>query len=209
MDPAADVRVLVWRRSPAGDQILEVPDGKGWRLPYVPEVGLGHARIEGAIGALVHAPRDFDPGRTHRWVAADRRDPEIAAALSQRGAVVVVWRRGQDGPEVLVLHKGSFGPDYDGDLAWGSPGGALDAGETSEHCAARELLEETGLDLPLRRVPDSSAGVVFVCEAGSEHEVVLSDEHDRYEWVSFDEACARSRPQQVLDTLLVARRYLG
>jgi 8-oxo-dGTP pyrophosphatase MutT (NUDIX family) len=64
-----------------------------------------------------------------------------------RGALVVVYRRGERGLEYLVLHRGHSGPAYEGDWAWGPPGGAREAGESVDECARRELLEETGLAL--------------------------------------------------------------
>jgi 8-oxo-dGTP pyrophosphatase MutT (NUDIX family) len=210
VDPDEDVAVLVWRRKIGGDEMLHVADGKSWRLPRLREIGLSHViRIEGSIGALVAAPYDFDPGRLHRWVRIDLDHPEIGRAFRQTGAATVVWRRGIDGAELLVLHRAAGGVDYEGDWAWTPPGGGLEPGETHEECAARELFEEAGLDLPLTRVhghPNDFAA--FVCELVGDVEIVLSDEHDRFEWLTFDEACARCKPQAVVDTLFAARRYL-
>jgi 8-oxo-dGTP pyrophosphatase MutT (NUDIX family) len=212
VDPAADdVTVLVWRRRFDGDELLEVTDtGRTWRLPRRSEIGLRCAVVDGPIGALVHAPHDFDPGRLHRWVRIDAGDPLIGDAWRQAGAAVVVWRRGASGLEVLLLHQSVRGPDYDGDWAWSSPGGSLDPGETLEECAARELWEETGLDLPVERVARGGLPIaLFTCEARAEHEIVLSDEHDRFEWVSFDDALARCRPEKIVVTLEAARRYVS
>lgn len=202
--------ILVWRRKLGGDEMLQVPDGKSWRLPFLREVGLRHSLVEGRIGALAEAPAGFDPERTHRWVRVDLDDPDVAAAFAQTGAAVVVWRRSDVGPEVLVLHRSAGGPDYHGDWAWTPPGGALEPGETHEECAARELFEEAGLDVPITRVQQASHRfAIFVCEVGPHHEVVLSDEHDRFEWVSFDDACVRCQPAAVVESLHAARRYFS
>jgi 8-oxo-dGTP pyrophosphatase MutT (NUDIX family) len=210
VDPAADLRILVWRRKLDGDEMLQIADGKSWRLPYLREVGLRHAVIDGDIAALAQAPSDFDPGRTHRWVRVDVDDAAIAEAWRHAGAAVIVWRRSEHGPEVLLLHHSARGPEYDGDWAWCSPGGSLEPGESVEECAARELLEETGLDLPLTRVAAPGLPVAtFTCAARSEHDIVLSDEHDRYEWLPFDDACLRCRPEKIVVTLRGARAHMS
>lgn len=53
-----------------------------------------------------------------------------------------MWRRGPDGLEILVVHR----PRYDD---WSFPKGKLDAGETHEDAAVREVREETGLVVEL------------------------------------------------------------
>src|SRR4051794_26181949 len=59
-------------------------------------------------------------------------EPEILAAGG------VVWRRGDDGrPEFAVIYR----PKYDD---WSLPKGKLDAGETFEQAALREVHEEIG-----------------------------------------------------------------
>lgn len=57
---------------------------------------------------------------------------------SVRAAGGVVWRANGDGVEVLIVHR----PRYDD---WSLPKGKLEAGETEEHAARREVEEETGL----------------------------------------------------------------
>lgn len=57
-----------------------------------------------------------------------------------RVGVGVVVRRGS---EVLLLRrKGAHG-----DGTWSTPGGHLEAGEAPEECAAREVREETGVEI--------------------------------------------------------------
>ena len=58
---------------------------------------------------------------------------------------MVVYRR--PAIEVLVLHR--TGSAIKGDWAWTPPGAPFPA-EPIEHCAARELHEEVGLDLDLQ-----------------------------------------------------------
>ncbi|HUP76370.1 MAG TPA: NUDIX hydrolase [Acidimicrobiales bacterium] len=54
-----------------------------------------------------------------------------------RAAGGLVVRDGQEGPEVLLVHR----PRYDD---WSFPKGKLDPGESDEHAAIREVEEETG-----------------------------------------------------------------
>jgi len=57
------------------------------------------------------------------------------------GIGVALLRPGPRGPEMLLVRRAR--PPAQG--AWSLPGGAQHLGETAEHAARRELLEETGL----------------------------------------------------------------
>lgn len=209
MDP--DALILVWRRKLSGDEALQVTDtGRTWRLPRADEVGLARSPAAGGrIAWVAEAPHDFDPGRMHRWVRVDSLGDDVAAAFASTGAAVVVWRRFDDGcVRVLVLHRSVRGADYEGDWAWSPPGGGIDPGETLEECAQRELLEEAGLDLVLVRVP-SPGFAIFVAEAREEHEIVLSDEHDRFEWLPVEAACERCLPDVVPESIRAALAHAG
>jgi 8-oxo-dGTP pyrophosphatase MutT (NUDIX family) len=62
-------------------------------------------------------------------------DPEAAEVKASGG---VVWRRGDRGIEVALVHR----PKYDD---WSFPKGKLDPGESWEEAALREVEEELGL----------------------------------------------------------------
>ena len=114
--------------------------------------------------------------------------------------VFVFVRRGE---EYLILHRSPRQGAY-----WHCVAGALEAGETAAEAAARELLEETGLDTvpqdlgrPYDYVVDESelhsaaAGArirveCFLAEAPAGWEPSLDWEHDEYRWCPADEAVA-------------------
>ncbi|MBV9950780.1 MAG: RNA degradosome polyphosphate kinase [Acidimicrobiia bacterium] len=70
--------------------------------------------------------------------ALDRPGPRQGHDGEVRAAGGVVWREGEQGVEVLLVHR----PRYDD---WSHPKGKCDEGETDEACALREVEEETGL----------------------------------------------------------------
>jgi 8-oxo-dGTP pyrophosphatase MutT (NUDIX family) len=125
------------------------------------------------------------------------------------GATVVVYRRGAQGVEVLVLHRAHSGADHEGDWAWTPPAGKRGHGEGIAECARRELFEETGLELPL--VPTGAGSAdwsIFLAEAPAGAAVSLAgeahNEHDRFEWLPGDEAVRRCQPRPVSESLRAA-----
>ena len=69
-----------------------------------------------------------------------------------RAAGGVPVREGEDGLEVLVVHR----PRYDD---WSFPKGKREPGETDEECAIREVREETGLRCALEEELQSTTYV--------------------------------------------------
>ena len=101
-------------------------------------------------------------------------------------------------PRVLLVHR----PQYDD---WSFPKGKLDAGETVEQAALREVKEETGLECriirPLTVLRYGSrtrkdrlkpkAVHYFLMERVSGHIQVPGEEVDRAEWFDFNEAASK------------------
>lgn len=95
------------------------------------------------------------------------------------------------GEEILLVrrsHTDSRGGFYE------LPGGTVDAGESLEVAARREVKEETGLDLGELIFKETNSykvgeeqrlSGIFVAESTTD-KVVLSHEHDDYKWVSAD-----------------------
>ena len=83
---------------------------------------------------------------------------------------------------------------------WNMPGGRLDIGENFESGLKRELFEETGLKVEIikplyvgewrpiiKGVQNQIVGILFLCESKPGN-IVLSQDHDAYKWVSAKEA---------------------
>lgn len=79
---------------------------------------------------------------------------------------------------------------------WQLPGGRINPGEPFLDGLKREIKEETGLDVTvgdpvyvgewfpvIKDVPNQIVGVFFICTPLTD-EVVLSEEHDTYQWVT-------------------------
>jgi 8-oxo-dGTP pyrophosphatase MutT (NUDIX family) len=110
---------------------------------------------------------------------------------------IFVTRRGR--AEVLVVHRSAQGGGY-----WHTIAGAVEDGETPAEAAARELLEETGLDrtptatdisflYPLQNEPaerraEYAPGLTavqvdcFIVDADDDWEPMLDHEHVEYRW---------------------------
>ncbi len=126
--------------------------------------------------------------------------------IPAQGAAVIVHRHAGDGREVLILRRTPSGPPSEneppdvGDWTWTPPSGSCLPGEPVGLCAQRELLEETGLVLPLRLAPAGSPQWwVFTAQAKCDARVILSDAHDHFEWVKLEEALRRCRPIEVAE----------
>jgi ADP-ribose pyrophosphatase YjhB (NUDIX family) len=126
------------------------------------------------------------------------------------GVAVDVWRRSEASLEFLVLHRALWGPDFEGDWAWSTPGGGLEPGESPVSAAERELCEETGLSLELVATDCGPATtVVFSAQATADAVVELSPEHDRFEWLTPGEARMRCLPRWANEHLACVARGLG
>ncbi|HTE22829.1 MAG TPA: NUDIX hydrolase [Candidatus Limnocylindria bacterium] len=97
------------------------------------------------------------------------------------------------------------------------PGGEVEQGESHTEAVIREVLEESGLKLPLsllqpvhqRHVLDGTLELVFAAKlAGPRPEVTLSWEHDQYEWLTSEQILNRPVPSGVDSFYETALQYI-
>jgi len=114
------------------------------------------------------------------------------------GVKTVILNKNND---VLLLRRSQLSPRPGGiDL----PGGGVDAHESPEAAAIREVFEETGIVIDTAKIITSEYTLghqdpwvmlgfsAYVDDA----EVVLSWEHDQYMWVSLDDVKASELPER-------------
>ncbi|CAG8111510.1 unnamed protein product [Penicillium salamii] len=108
---------------------------------------------------------------------------------------IAVFVLNAQGKFIVGKRKGSHGAG-----TWALPGGHLEFGESFETCAARETLEETGLETRDPRYLNATNSVfqaenkhyitIFigaVCEEGAEPKLLEPEKCEKWEWVSWDE----------------------
>ncbi|UCH37616.1 MAG: NUDIX domain-containing protein [Candidatus Bathyarchaeota archaeon] len=118
--------------------------------------------------------------------------------VMERSAGVVLVLRKNDEPQFLLLNYGR--------RHWGFPKGNIENGETEKEAAKREVSEETGINNIAFCFPNFKEVIRYVYRrAGAmitkeviyflaetlENQVVLSYEHQGYQWLPFNQALKR------------------
>lgn len=126
------------------------------------------------------------------------------------GTAVIVYKRAHGQRLYLILHRAQVAAEFEGDWAWGPPAGARLPGEDVNHCAERELHEETGLTLTYIYTDIGDADwYVYLAEAPSDAQVILSEEHDRFAWLPAAEAATKCLPPLIGEQIRKADALLG
>ena len=129
--------------------------------------------------------------------------------------VYVIRHNGGDW-RVLTLQRAA---DAKRPGSWETVYGKIDSGERAEDAAVRELSEETGLEVKaLYNVTVNSfylhakhtieMCIVFAAFVADDAEVTIGEEHQRFEWMSVEDACERYTWPREAQSLRDAHRLL-
>ena len=151
---------------------------------------------EGARGNTRGAGTGYD---VPKQIIYERRAQGTMTQIVPGVVEVYVIRHNAGDWRVLALQRS---PDASRPGSWELVYGKIDAGERPERAAVRELREETGLEVKalynvtvnsfyLHATQTIQMSMVFAAFVAEDSEVALSDEHQRFEWLSVDEACDR------------------
>ncbi len=119
----------------------------------------------------------------------------------QAAGCILLHIDGKDNPRILLLRRSIEETSMHG--LWELPGGKMEGKETPTECALQELLEETGLepDRVIRTMPphidDNMEKIyhgIMGRIRGKEPTVKLSNEHDKYKWITAQDALDMDEP---------------
>ena len=131
----------------------------------------------------------------------------MGLSRSVKAAGGVLWRRGPNGPETLLIHRPRYGD-------WSFPKGKLKRGESDEEAALREVEEEVGVRASLgpelagtsyRDLKGRQKTVRYwAIELPEGAEPIAGDGVDDWRWAALDDAAEEltwARDREVLDSL--------
>lgn len=92
------------------------------------------------------------------------------------------------------------------------PGGRMEFGETAEETLAREIKEELNVQIKPIKLIDTwnymhkeyfqITGIIYYCKITG-GEIIISDEHDGYEWIDVDQIAEQFTRKVFLERMLV------
>lgn len=116
----------------------------------------------------------------------------------------IVERTTLDGPEIALVHRMRYGSE------WCLPKGKVDAGESWEATALREVKEETGFDCAITGFVDGISYLVngapkvvlfWKMRANGVAEFIPNDEVDKLEWLKPEEAIFRVKHKEEIELI--------
>lgn len=122
--------------------------------------------------------------------------------------------------KVLLLRESNAYEEGSSEGQWDVPGGRILPEETLDAGLLREVKEECGLEVRRGKLLDAFDGfpvikdetchvvrLYFLCEAKSD-EVVLSQDHDAYDWIDPSDASGKILMNDIEEMLAIAKENL-
>ena len=113
---------------------------------------------------------------------------------------IILWIDGKDNNKILLLRRSENETSQHG--LWELPGGKLEKKQTPKEAALQETLEEAGVEPLIIRtlkphIDDKMEKIYhgFISRIMAKKiDVKLSDEHDKYSWMTVEEALSMDAP---------------
>ena len=144
--------------------------------------------------------------------------------VNLRAAGIIIYRMVNDvKPEILLLQTAY-------NKEWAPPKGHVDPGESDSDTAFRETQEEAGISkcdisihddfkkelhyvikksIYVEDVNKQKTSVYFLGKVGSNQDVILSEEHISYKWVTFEDAISTVKFENYATLYSSAQSYLS
>ena len=155
----------------------------------------------------------YEPELRAAVSAAEGKVPRKILCLYEKSCGAVVFWRQKGGPTLFLLVKNRNGRH------WGFPKGHMEAGESEEETAVREVCEETGLQIqicegfrevsayrPFGRIRKQV--VFFMAEKQEGNVIIQHTEIDRFQWATASQAQSLFRYENDRRVLRAALQWL-
>lgn len=130
----------------------------------------------------------------------------------EKSCGAVVYRKTVTGIEVLAVKSRTNGD-------WGLPKGHVEDGESEEETARREVFEETGLEITLKKgfrttveytMPNGIAKkvVYFIGEATGQDVTIQQEEIQEYRWLKYNDMLSLMTYENIREVLMKANSFL-
>ena len=197
----------------SGDELLRVLEQT---LPPQKRQPIGSADLWGLFDNAQDASNRYDSSHANALSSPELSAKTSVTAILAGVVDVYVIRPLPSGWRVLVVQRAL---DTRCPEAWETVHGRIETGEKPEDAATREVREETGLEVSrlynvtvqpfyLHMFQTVQLAVVFAAFVDEPAAVTLSDEHQRFEWLSPDDAAEKFVWPRESEALAHIRRLL-
>ncbi len=217
---SADRNGLVYKRN-YGEIDLVTPNGRQKLHAFV--LGIDHPVnvFDGRINATCEKDGEvyyLVAPKSRRFIIHDIEDeldffaPEHIDCLYERSCGAIVFRKINDEYRYLIIKNKRS-------IHWSFPKGHVEAGETDEETAVREVLEESGLHIEI--IPDFKTSseyrvlgrveksvTIYAATTSDTNTIIQESEIEDYAWLTYEAALKRLRFDNDKKILTEARDFL-